>query len=548
MTDASAVLGADLLGKPRRTAPGWGRRRGAAPLGLTVVAVVVAAVFVAPFGYLVIEVVQQGSDAADVLSSTAAWVPLRSTVTLAVAVSATAAALGTGLAWVTIRTDLPFRRVWALAAPLPLVYPSFVGAAALLAAVAPGGLLDSVLPWIDRLPEVEGFGGSWYVLTLFTYPYVYLPVAARLGSLNPTLEEGAQLLGRSPWSVFRTVVLPQTSAAIWAGTLLVFLYVVSDFGAVAQLRYRTLTVEIYENRLQDRALVLGLLLGVVALLVVGLERGVGRRRASIETARSARPLQWHLGPWRWPAFAAVAFVLANALLGPLSVLGFWAVKGLTGSGRLGATDVSDLFEPAQTTAMLGIVAAVLAVAVVLPVAYLTSRHRSRVAGTVNAAVVAGFALPGLLIALSVVFWTLSGPSWFGSLYQTTPLLVLAYVVHFGAQAMRSSQVAVSSVPRRLDDAARSLGASRVRRFHSVEFPLMAPGLAAGAGLVLLSTIKELPATLLLRPTGTETLALEVWRARETANWPEAGLAGLALVLLSALLTWFLVVRHVERFD
>jgi iron(III) transport system permease protein len=224
------------------------------------------------------------------------------------------------------------------------------------------------------------------------------------------------------------------------------------------------------------------------------------------------------------------------------------VKGLTGSGRLQATDIADLAGPTRSTAVLAVAAAVLAVAVVLPVAYLTARHRSRLGDAVNAAVVAGFALPGLLIALSVVFWTLSGPGWLGGLYQTAPLLVLAYVVHFGAQAMRATQVAVAAVPRRLDDAARSLGASRWRRLRSVEVPLMLPGLAAGAGLVLLSTIKELPATLLLRPTGTDTLALEVWRARETANWPEAGLAGLVLVLLSAALTWLLILRRAERFD
>ena len=104
------------------------------------------------------------------------------------------------------------------------------------------------------------------------------------------------------------------------------------------------------------------------------------------------------------------------------------------------------------------------------------------------------------------------------------------------------------IPRQLDDAARSLGAGRWRRLRSIEVPLMLPGLAAGAGLVLLSTIKELPATLLLRPTGVDTLALEVWRARETANWAEAGLAGLVLVLLSAVLTWLLVLRRVERLD
>ena len=517
-------------------------------LRLRAVAVVVAALFVAPLAYLFVRVVELGQESVDVLTGSGVWIPLRSTVTLAFAVSATAAVVGTGMAWLTTRTDLPLRRVWALAAPLPLVYPSFIGAAALLAAVAPGGLLDSVVPWIDRLPEVEGFGGSWYVLTLFTYPYVYLPVAARLGGLNPGLEEGARLLGKSPWQVFRSVVLPQASSAIWAGALLVFLYVVSDFGAVAQLRYRTLTVEVYENRLQDRALVLGAVLAVVALAVVVLERMAASRRTAVESVRSKRPLQLPLRRWRWPALAGVAFLLGNALLGPLSVLGFWAVKGLSGGGRLDADDVADLLGPARSTAGLAVAAAVLAVAVVLPVAYLTARHRSRLGDAVNAAVVAGFALPGLLIALSVVFWTLSGPGWVGSLYQTVPLLVLAYVVHFGAQAMRATQVAVASVPRRLDDAARTLGATRWRRLRSLELPLMLPGLAAGAGLVLLSTIKELPATLMLRPTGTNTLALEVWRARETANWPQAGLSGLALVALSAVLTWLLVLRRAERFD
>lgn len=477
--------------------------------------------------------------------------PLRSTLTLALAVSAASAVVGTGLAWLTTRTDLPLRRFWVIAAALPLVYPSFIAAAALLAAVAPGGLFDEVVPGIDSdaLPTIDGFFGAFVVLVLFTYPYVYLPVAARLGSLPPSYEESARLLGHGPFRVFRTVVLPQTATAVWAGTLLVFLYTVSDFGAVAQMRYRTLSVEIFESQVfdRDRSLALGALLGLVAVGVVAAERAVNRRRARVEVVRAKRALQVPLGRWRWPAFAAVAFLAANALLGPLSVLGFWAVRGLTGARGLGRTDIADLAEPALTTGLLSVAAAVLAIAAVLPVAYLTARHRSRWGGVVNAAVVGGFALPGLIVALSLVFWTLSGPSWTGGLYQTVPLLLAAYVVHFGAQAMRASQVAVAGVPRRLDDAARSLGASRVRRMWSVELPLMLPGLLAGGGLVLLSTMKELPATLLLRPTSIDTLAVRVWRARERASWPETGLASLALVALSAVLTWFLVVRRADRY-
>jgi iron(III) transport system permease protein len=534
---------------PAHRRPRSGERR-AGP-GLVVVGTVVAAAFAAPLAYLVVRAL--GVDGiADILTDTGTLVPLRSTVTLAVAVSATTAVVGTGLAWLTTRSDLPLRRVWAIAAPLPLVYPSFIGAAALLAAVAPGGLLDEVVPWIDAgsLPTVEGFGGAWFVLTLFTYPYVYLPVAARLGSLSPTFEESARLLGRGPLAAARSVVLPQIAGAVWAGTLLVFLYVVSDFGAVAQLRYRTLSVEIYEARVfdQDRALVLGLLLGALAVTVVVLERAANRRHAAMEGVRSKRPLQVPLRRWRWPAFVAVAFLAANALLGPLAVLGYWALRGLTETGRIGGADLADLAEPTVTTAVLSVSAAVAAIAVVLPVAFLTTRYRSRAGGPVNTAVVSGFALPGILVALALVYWTLSGPEWTARLYQTVPLLVAAYVVHFGAQAMRATQVAVGSVPRRLDDAAAILGAHRWRRLRSVELPLMLPGLVAGAGLVLLSTMKELPATLMLRPTDVDTLALHVWRARETAQWAETGLAAIVLVALSAVLTWALVLRRVERLD
>jgi iron(III) transport system permease protein len=187
------------------------------------------------------------------------------------------------------------------------------------------------------------------------------------------------------------------------------------------------------------------------------------------------------------------------------------------------------------------------VALVLPVAYLTARHRSRWGGVTNAVVVGGFALPGLVIALALVFWVL-GSDLASSLYQTIPLLIFAYVVHFGAQSMRASQVAVAAVPRRFDDAARTLGAGRARRFRTVELPLMLPGLAAGAGLVLLSTMKELPATLLLSPPDFETLATRLWSANESNYFAQVGITGLVLVTLSAALTWLLVLRRAERLD
>jgi iron(III) transport system permease protein len=147
----------------------------------------------------------------------------------------------------------------------------------------------------------------------------------------------------------------------------------------------------------------------------------------------------------------------------------------------------------------------------------------------------------------MVFLSLNTPV-LDAFYQTFPLLVLAYVVHFGAQSVRAAGVAVGSVPARLDDAARMLGADRWRRLLRIDAPLMAPGLAAGGGLVLLSTMKELPATLLLAPTGFETLATRIWSATEENALAEAGLAALVLLLVSGLLTWVLVVRRAELLD
>ena len=510
---------------------------------------VVACLFATPLAYLAVRGLTEGGTLA-AWASPATLGPLARTLALGVSVAGASAVLGTALAWLVARTDLPGRRVAGLLLPLPLVMPSFIAAFALLAAFAPGGLLAGLLEplGVERLPAFEGFWGALYVLTLFTYPYVYLPVVARLGQLPASLEESARLLGRRPAAVFRTVVAPQAASAVWAGTLLVFLYTISDFGAVQLLRYETLTSSIYASRVFDRAgaLAQSLLLGLLAVAVVAAERSVTRGGRPGRLATGARALRVPLGRWRGPAVGLVAGVVGLALVAPVGVLAFWAGRGLVaGSTRAGAlvSDAGGLALPAANTAAMAILAALVAVAAVLPVAYLTVRHTSRLSGTANAVIVGGFALPGLVVALALAFWTLQAPWPVAALYQTQALLVFAYVVHFGSQALRAAQVAVAAVPSRLDDAARILGAGRLRRLRTVDLPLATPGLLAGAGLVLLSTMKELPATLLLAPPGFETLANRIWNSTEDAFLADASLAALILLALSGVLTWFLVVRR-----
>ena len=523
-------------------------RKGGPGPGLTVAAVVVALLFFGPLAYVVWRNLSTGADLFAELRQGQALASLGRTVFLAVTVSAGAALLGTSLAWLTMRTDLPGRRVWRVLVPLPLVFPSFVGALAFINAFAEGGLVDE---WfgVSAVIQLHGWFGSWLVLVLFTQPYVYLPVAARLGALPPSLEESARLLGRGPRSVFRTVVLPQTSGAIWAGTLLVFLYTVSEFGAVQLMGYRTLTVEIFANRLfdQERAFALALVLGVLALSVATAERFVGRRRARTEVGGGRRPLQVGLGRWRWPSLAAITGVVTIGLFAPVGVLGYWALRGLQGErvGRELADGVGDLAVPAVNTASVSLVAALVAALLVLPVAYLTTRHRTRIGGVTNAVVVSGFALPGLVVALSLVFWTLERARRRGALPDHPgPDLRLRGALRCPVDAGRAG------VGRRHPPAdgrrGQTLGAGRARRFVTIDVPLMLPGLLAGAGLVLLSAMKELPATLLLRPTSFETLAVRIWDAQEGGFLGEVGLASTVLVLGSALLTWLLVVRRTDH--
>ncbi len=513
-----------------------------APRWLSSAAVLVGGAFAAPFAYVIWRNIELGAGRWwEELWSRATLEPLARSLWLGFTVSAATMFTGLMLAWFSVRTDVPGARVWRVLAPLPLVFPSFVGATALLAGFAPGGLVEQLTAplGLPSVPQVRGFLGAWYVLTLFTYPYVYLPAAARLASLPHSLEESARLLGRKPVGVFVSVVLPQAWGAVLAGGLLVFLYVISDFGAVTLLGYDTLTEQIYADRLfdQPRAMALAFVLALAALVVVAAERRLSSHPPPAHTATVDPPTLVRLGRWRRPVWVMLAAFLGNALIGPLAVLGWWALQGLRSQvNTIGLSiDLGALLGPVLRSAGISAASALVAIAVVLPVAWISARHRSRTADWANTLMVSGFALPGLVTALAVVFFVINTPlvsRW----YQTLPLLVFAYVIHFGAHAVRAARVAVDADPVSLGEAATTLGASRLRRLGAVDLPLMAPGLAAGASLVLLSVMKELPATLLLAPIGFDTLATEIWDAAETGALAQAGLASLVLVGVAAVLT------------
>jgi iron(III) transport system permease protein len=491
-----------------------------------------ALLFAFPLGYLLWETSTHGGVADDLFSARVAG-PLGRSLALATATSVVATVLGTALAFLVVRTDLSGSRYWGVAVALPLVIPSYVAAASLRAAFGTGGLVS----WV---PRPSGFWGSLLVLSAVTYPYVFLPVAARLGAMPASLEEAGRLLGDSSPGVVRRLVLPQARAAITAGSLIVFLYVLSDFGAVSLMRYDTTTRAIFASRLADRqtALGLGLVLGLIAVTVAAASRQA-RQAAGEQTGTSGARI-YPLGKARPWVTGAVGSVVGLALVAPICVFVVWWLRA-TGSDSA-VQSLQSLWTPTLHSAAAGLAAGGLAMVLLLPAAYLVARRSSGIAPVVNALVASTFALPGLVLALALVYWVLQAPVPIDGLYQSFPLLILAYIVHFGVQAHRSSANAVQAVAPRYGEAARVLGARPVRRFLTVDLPLIAPGVVAGGGLVMLSTLKELPATLLLAPTGFDTLATRVWGAAEDGFLAEVGVTSLGLILISTLLTWLLVLR------
>lgn len=495
-----------------------------------------------PLVYIVVRALGAGSERLwATIGSPLTLELLARTVGLTLGVVALAVAVALPLAWLVARTDLPGRRAWAVLGALPLVFPSYVAALALVATLGPRGYLSVRLEsWtsIEVGNLIYGYTGALLALGLFTYPYVYLLLVAALRDLDPALEEGSRSLGVGRWRTFARVVLPQLRPALYGGSLLVALYAISDFGAVSITRYNTFTLAIYNayRALFDRSTAAALALLLVALAVgaIALEGALARRLPPhrVRPARDAQPVA--LGAWRWPALIFVVCLLGLNLAVPLGVLVFWAARAVSLGNPLGS-----VWQPALGSIGVSIVAALSAAALSIPIAVWSVRYPSRLSRAVDRISRAGFALPGLVIALSLVFFV---TRYLLPLYQTLGLLVTAYVIRFLPEALAATRAAVASVSPRFEEAARSLGKTQLSTLGTLTLPLLRPGLLAGVGLVFLTAMKELPATLVLRPSGFETLATRIWSTAAEGIYSQAALPGLALVGLSLAPTYLLVIR------
>lgn len=471
-------------------------------------------------------------DAWQVVARTATVEVVGRTLLLALLVGIGAILVGVPMAWLIVRTKMPGGRWWAAACSLPLAMPSFVAALSLLGAFGPKGFLQQILSplGVDRLPDIRGLPGATIALVMATFPYVFLLTVAALRGIDPSIEEAARSLGRGPAAVLVAVTFPQIRRAVAGGALIAGLYVISDYGAVSLMRYDTLTRAIFvRNQTSfDRApaAVLGLLLVVLTVLFLVLEQQARGKRTSYRlgpgTGRVPRLLS--LGRWTPAVIGFSSMVIGLFVIVPVAVLIYWFGRAATNDQRFEVP-----WEAATNTLLVALAVAVLVTIAAVPVSVLARRYRRPWTVGLERAAYSSNALPGVVVGLALVFFA---ARYVPQLYQTIPLLLLAYLIRYFAQALTGVDTALAAVNPRAEEAARGLGRSSLQVLVSVTVPMMRAGLVSGGTLVFLSVLKELPATLLLRPTGFDTLATEVWSKTNIGAYGAAAVPALMLLVVA----------------
>ncbi|MGH7325785.1 MAG: ABC transporter permease [Candidatus Rokuibacteriota bacterium] len=479
------------------------------------------------------------------------------TLLLLAGVGAGTLMLGTTLAWLVVGYRFPGRGVFEWALMLPLAVPAYVIGFAFLGLFDYAGPAQSAFRrWVGagaRLPELRSYGGVVLMMTLVFYPYVYLLARAAFREQGAATLETARSLGHSRRRTFFEVILPMARPSLVAGVSLAMMEALADFGTVATFGYRTLTEAIYRVWLGmfDRvaATQLACLLLLFAFLLLALERALRGRARFVQSHRrgpGVTPI-----PLRgWPAAAATgacALVLGLAFLLPVGQLLVWA-SGAVGTGRLAFGRLL------ANTLLLASLAAVLTCVLAVVLAYAARLHPSARVRAVSQFVSMGYALPGSVIAVGVLMPVafldhalvgglerLWGRSLGLVLTGSAAPLLYAYVVRFLAVSFQTLEASLGKVPPTFDDAARSLGAGVWGTLGRIHLPLMRGGLLTALILVFVETMKEMPATLLLRPFGFDTLAVGVWERTAESLWGDAAVPALAIVA-AGLLPVFLAIR------
>ena len=501
-----------------------------APWYLLTPTIGVALVVAVPIVYLIWRGLQ--ADAQDVVAHLfrkRTFDQLVNTVQLTLGVLVLVTAIALPMAWLTTQTDLRGRRIISLIGVLPLAVPGYIMAYALLSLGGYGGPIHALTGETYVFPK--GYGGALLTLGLYNLPYMYLSLRAAMLALDPSIEEAGRSLGHGRLSVFVRVMLPQLRPALLGGGLLVCLHVIGDFAVVSLMNYETFSYALYDmydgaGDPIDAAAPALMLIALAALILIAdawFLRGLTLHRttATVRPPRSVIALKF----WALPAYLLLGAVALVAVVAPIATVSFWALQpALVPVG-------SDVL-PALWHSLAGSVpAAAAATALAIPVALLARRYPSNLALVLERCAFAGYAVPALAFALSLIVFSLHlAPL----LYQSFVLLIAAYAIHFLAEAVGPIRSGLYLATPRLEEASRGLGLSWPMTMVRVTLPLLRNSIAVAAALVFLSVMKELPLTMLLAPVPyNETLAFNVWSHSENAGFAEAAPFALCILISSA---------------
>ena len=477
---------------------------------------------------------------------------VRDTAALLVGVGIVALVLGAGTAWLISSHDFPGRALLLWLLPLPLAIPTYLAAYVYVDLFEPLGLahrtLATVMPMPDAiklLPAMRSLPGAIFVIGLVLYPYVYLSARAMFQHRSADFAEAAKVLGASRWTTFRRVSLPMARPALAVGLALVSLETLNDIGASEYLGVRTLTVSVFTTWLNRGSLAgaaqLSLFMLAIVAVLIALER-FGRREGHFELSAENPRLMPRTSLTGWRGLLACAACLIPTLLG-FAVPFLYLLHQSIRRGLL-ASETS-VWRDAGHTILLAAIATAVALVLGLIVVVAQRWRASRVTNASFAIAQMGYALPGLVLALGLltpVLFIDNGLNTIARWIGATPpglvmvgsgaAVVMAYVIRFLAVPTGFIKAGFERIPIDYDDSARAVGAPVTTSLRVIQLPLLRPALLGAVIVVFVDCLKELPATLLLRPLNVETLATSIYQYASRGSFEEGALAALLIVAAS----------------
>ncbi|OQW33901.1 MAG: iron ABC transporter permease [Nitrospira sp. SG-bin1] len=507
------------------------RRPTVSPLQLAALAS--ASLILLPLGYVTVLALSADLSVWHRLWTTRIPELLWNTVSLAGAVALLTLMLGVTTAWMVTRFEFPGRRLWEVGLVLPLAMPTYVLAYVYNYLLGFGGPMEQLWQMIAgpqaRILSPQSFWGVTMVMALDTFPFVYLLTRSALLTFNVSFEEVARTCGASSLRRMLFVTLPLLRPSIVAGLALVILYVVSDFGAVSLLRYQTLTYAVFQQMTgrsdNQAASILSILLVLLALLFLLTERWFRRQSRFYQTTGRFRAPQRIQCSWAQTSALTICLTIVVGLAFgiPTYLLMTWSL-----SAEAQAILDARFFGFVWNSVLLSTLAATAGVFIGLPLAYLASRKPTWLNIGCLQAAYAGYVLPGPVAALAVLVLFLNALPF---LYGTVIVLIVAYVLHFLPAGLQSLEPSIQQITPNLEEVARTLGLTVRETWRRVTLPLIRNGVIVAWVLMFLQTMKELPATLLLRPVGFDTLAIRVWLEASEEYYRLAAPSALLIVLV-----------------